>query len=189
MKFLMKSLGWDKWRAEFERALAEVQAEGGVPLPFDPDTAAGRAGAGWPPRRRRRSRTSPAASRAATTHGPGIHPEPTPGRQASRWRVRAVGRHEPAAAEAGRLRGGHRHGAARRPDERTVPRARRPLAGLQRRDGARDADAEPRVPLGASARMRRRSMRGWRRPGSGSPTRTRSPTSRAARAPSRASSR
>ncbi len=38
MKFLMKSLGWDKWRAEFERALAEVQAEGGVPLPFDPAT-------------------------------------------------------------------------------------------------------------------------------------------------------
>ena len=38
MKFLMKSLGWDKWRAEFERALAEVKAEGGVPLPFDPAT-------------------------------------------------------------------------------------------------------------------------------------------------------
>jgi sulfite reductase (NADPH) hemoprotein beta-component len=37
MKFLIKALGWDRWRAEFERELAEVRAAGGARLPFDPD--------------------------------------------------------------------------------------------------------------------------------------------------------
>ena len=34
MKFLMKQLGWDAWRAKFEEALAEFRAEGGATLPF-----------------------------------------------------------------------------------------------------------------------------------------------------------
>lgn len=37
MKFLMKALGWERWRAEFERALDEFRAQGGAELPFDPD--------------------------------------------------------------------------------------------------------------------------------------------------------
>src|SRR5882672_3653081 len=37
MKFLIRELGWDGWRAELDRALAEVRAEGGKRLPFDPD--------------------------------------------------------------------------------------------------------------------------------------------------------
>ena len=36
MKFLIKELGWEKWREEFDRSLAEVQAEGAIALPFDP---------------------------------------------------------------------------------------------------------------------------------------------------------
>jgi sulfite reductase (NADPH) hemoprotein beta-component len=34
MKFLIKSLGWDAWRAKFEEALAEFRAEGGARLRF-----------------------------------------------------------------------------------------------------------------------------------------------------------
>jgi sulfite reductase beta subunit-like hemoprotein len=34
MKFLIKSLGWDEWRARFEKALEEFRAEGGALLPF-----------------------------------------------------------------------------------------------------------------------------------------------------------
>jgi sulfite reductase (NADPH) hemoprotein beta-component len=77
MKFLMKSLGWEKWRAEFDRALAEVTAEGGVPLPFDP--------AGLPvelpPASRSEAPTVDEIVRrvaGGTTHGPGIHPDATP---------------------------------------------------------------------------------------------------------------
>ncbi len=41
MKFLIKAMGWDAWRAAFDTALAEVRAGGGTPLPFshDPDAA------------------------------------------------------------------------------------------------------------------------------------------------------
>ncbi|HEX2461254.1 MAG TPA: nitrite/sulfite reductase [Vicinamibacterales bacterium] len=34
MKFLIKSLGWDEWRARFDNALEEFRAEGGASLPF-----------------------------------------------------------------------------------------------------------------------------------------------------------
>ena len=37
MKFLIKAIGWERWHAEFERALEEFRAEGGAWLPFDPD--------------------------------------------------------------------------------------------------------------------------------------------------------
>jgi len=37
LKFLIKALGWNEWRARFDEALAEVRREGTVPLPFDPD--------------------------------------------------------------------------------------------------------------------------------------------------------
>jgi sulfite reductase (NADPH) hemoprotein beta-component len=37
LKFLVRSLGWDGFRAELERELEIVRAEGGVALPFDPD--------------------------------------------------------------------------------------------------------------------------------------------------------
>jgi sulfite reductase (NADPH) hemoprotein beta-component len=77
MKFLMKSLGWDKWRAEFDRALDEVKAGGGVPLPFDPSTL--------PTERAPAAQIAPPsvediARRVArgTTHGPGIHPAALP---------------------------------------------------------------------------------------------------------------
>ena len=78
MKFLIKALGWDRWRAEVERALAEVQAAGGARLPFDPDRPPLEAAPDWP-------RSSPPsiediARRAASTRlvGPGLHPDAGP---------------------------------------------------------------------------------------------------------------
>jgi sulfite reductase (NADPH) hemoprotein beta-component len=37
LKFLVKSLGWDGFRAEFQKELDAFRAEGGAPLPFDPE--------------------------------------------------------------------------------------------------------------------------------------------------------
>ncbi len=38
MKFLIKAMGWDAWRAAVLQALDEVRAEGGAQLPFDPES-------------------------------------------------------------------------------------------------------------------------------------------------------
>jgi len=92
MKFLIKALGWDRWRAEVDGALAEVQAAGGTRLPFDPDRPPVEAAPDWP-------RPSPPsiediARRAASTRlgGPGLHPDggrspgrPLQGRDRARW--------------------------------------------------------------------------------------------------------
>jgi sulfite reductase (NADPH) hemoprotein beta-component len=37
MKFLIRAMGWDAWRAEFDKALGEVRAQGSARLPFDPE--------------------------------------------------------------------------------------------------------------------------------------------------------
>ncbi|HXB55149.1 MAG TPA: nitrite/sulfite reductase [Vicinamibacteria bacterium] len=37
MKFLIRELGWDRWRQEFDETLAGFRREGGARLPFDPD--------------------------------------------------------------------------------------------------------------------------------------------------------
>jgi sulfite reductase beta subunit-like hemoprotein len=78
MKFLIKALGWDRWRAEFERELADVCAAGGARLPFDPDRPPVEHAPDWP---------LPAppsiediARLAASTKlgGPGLLPEASP---------------------------------------------------------------------------------------------------------------
>jgi sulfite reductase (NADPH) hemoprotein beta-component len=78
MKFLIKSLGWDTWRERFDQALAEVRAEGGVPLPFDPAELPVEGAPDWqrpvPP-------SVEEVARRVTSgevRGPGIRPEPTP---------------------------------------------------------------------------------------------------------------
>jgi sulfite reductase beta subunit-like hemoprotein len=78
MKFLIKSLGWDEWRKRFESALADVRAEGGVALPYDPATAPVDAAPDWP--RREPPSVEEIARRVVSgqVRGPGIHPDPTP---------------------------------------------------------------------------------------------------------------
>jgi len=79
MKFLIKSMGWDAWRGAFERALSEVEAEGGIRLPADlrsllPDEEAPTGTRPAPPS------VQDIAIRVTSreVRGPGIHPEPEP---------------------------------------------------------------------------------------------------------------
>ena len=74
MKFLIRSMGWDAWRAEFESTLVDVRAAGAPLLPFDPDRPPVEGAPRWP-------RPSPpsleeVAERAASAHvrGPGLTP-------------------------------------------------------------------------------------------------------------------
>lgn len=78
MKFLIKQMGWDAWKAEFEREFARVRAEGGAALPFDPER---------PPveeapvgHRALAPSVDTVAARAAAgeLRGPGIHPQVRP---------------------------------------------------------------------------------------------------------------
>jgi sulfite reductase (NADPH) hemoprotein beta-component len=78
MKFMIKELGWDRWRAELDATLADVRAEGGVPLPFDPEQ---------PPVELPPSGLAPLAPsvrrvglqvRASRVKGPGITPRTLP---------------------------------------------------------------------------------------------------------------
>ena len=74
MKFLIKDIGWEMWRAAYEAALVEVRAEGRKPLPFDPEHPPVEAAPAWQ-RPEAPSATAIAAMVAATkTSGPGLHP-------------------------------------------------------------------------------------------------------------------
>ncbi len=48
MKFLIKSLGWDEWRARFDKALEEFRAEGGASLPFSAAAVPVEEAPSWP---------------------------------------------------------------------------------------------------------------------------------------------
>jgi sulfite reductase (ferredoxin) len=90
MKFLIKSMGWEAFRAAFDEALAAVRADGGRPLRFDLEPPSEEAAPGWP-------RTPPPSIddiarrvNAAAVHGPGILPvlrTPSEGSEAAgaRW--------------------------------------------------------------------------------------------------------
>jgi len=75
MKFLIKVIGWDAFRAAFDTALAAIRAEGGRPLTFEVTPPAHESAPDWP-------RSCPPAIdaverrvRAAMMSGPGIVPE------------------------------------------------------------------------------------------------------------------
>jgi sulfite reductase (NADPH) hemoprotein beta-component len=78
MKFLIKELGWERWKAEFETELAAFRASGGARLPFDPDHPP----VEGPPAFAHAPAPSPAdvAARAtaAVLTGPGLRPETRP---------------------------------------------------------------------------------------------------------------
>ena len=78
MKFLIKSLGWDAFRAEVEKRLEQVRAEGGKPLPFDPDAPPVDP---LPPGQRPAPPSVAEIARrvmSAQLRGPGIYPETQP---------------------------------------------------------------------------------------------------------------
>jgi sulfite reductase (NADPH) hemoprotein beta-component len=78
MKFLIKSMTWDKFRAEVLATFEEVRAQGGVRLPFDPDAPPAETAPDWdrpePPSVEEISRRV----MAAQLRGPGIHPDTRP---------------------------------------------------------------------------------------------------------------
>jgi sulfite reductase beta subunit-like hemoprotein len=90
MKFLIRDLGFENWRAEFEKSLAEVRGPGGPRLPFDPERPPVETAPAW--ERPAPPSVAEAAGRsaAAEVRGPGIVP-PAPrtlavrGEDAARW--------------------------------------------------------------------------------------------------------
>ena len=115
MKFMIKTLGWTRWREEYDRELTACRLRGQVPtLEIDPPAAEARPE--WV------KDSSPSvghiASRVAggRISGPGITPAIVPVLQSRRRRLRALARDQRPAAEAVRLRDGGGHRAARRSD-------------------------------------------------------------------------
>ncbi len=78
LKFLVKSLGWEAFRAEFERELALVRAGGGARLPFDPDAPPVEAAPVWPRPAAIPPEAIAARVRAGEIRGPGILPRIEP---------------------------------------------------------------------------------------------------------------
>jgi sulfite reductase (NADPH) hemoprotein beta-component len=75
MKFLIKELGWERYREEYERARTELRAEGPRPLPFDPAHPREETAPDWTPLAPQTPDHIARRVEAQTTHGPGIHPE------------------------------------------------------------------------------------------------------------------
>ena len=73
LKFTIKSLGWDGFKARFEECLAEFRAEGGARLPFDPDAVASEGAPNWTPAEPPTLQAAAAAAASPVT-GPGILP-------------------------------------------------------------------------------------------------------------------
>ncbi|HEU4687546.1 MAG TPA: nitrite/sulfite reductase, partial [Vicinamibacterales bacterium] len=73
MKFVVKALGWDGYRARFEECLDEFRKEGGARLSFDPETVPSETAPDWAPAD---APTLQAVAAAASTpvQGPGIMP-------------------------------------------------------------------------------------------------------------------
>jgi sulfite reductase (NADPH) hemoprotein beta-component len=73
MKFVVKALGWDGYRARFEECLDEFRKDGGARLTFDPDSVRPETAPDWAPAE---APTLQAVAAAASTpvQGPGIMP-------------------------------------------------------------------------------------------------------------------
>ena len=74
MKFVVRALGWDGYRARFEECLEEFRKDGGACLPFDPDGVRPETAPDWAPAD---APTLQAVAAAASTPvmGPGIMPD------------------------------------------------------------------------------------------------------------------
>ncbi len=74
MKFLIKTLGWDGWRAEFERARHAIRAEGAPELAFDPDGPPVETAPDWALRQAPSTTEVAARAESARVIGPGLVP-------------------------------------------------------------------------------------------------------------------
>jgi sulfite reductase beta subunit-like hemoprotein len=76
LKFLIKTLGWDRWLGEYRTSLAAVRAEPGRTFPFDPDDPPLEEAPEWIPHPAPAAAALAARAATAALHGPGIHPAP-----------------------------------------------------------------------------------------------------------------
>ena len=74
MKFLIKTLGWDRWRDEVLTTWRQVQEDGGARLPFDPDAPPEDAPPAWELAPRPALDTIRSLVTATTLMGPGLQP-------------------------------------------------------------------------------------------------------------------
>ena len=144
LKFLVSSLGWDGFKAEFERELEAFRAEGGAPLPFDPEASSCRGSAAVARDREAPSPVSIAARAASTAViGPGIVPRVEPRSVRRRRRVRAMVGQQRQAADPGRMVDRRRLDAAWGPDVGADASYRRVVRAIRRRHRPGDARPEP----------------------------------------------
>jgi len=73
MKFVIRAMGWDAYRARFEEELEAFRREGGARLPFDPAKVTSEEAPDWEPARAPTLQMV-AAMATTPTRGPGIHP-------------------------------------------------------------------------------------------------------------------
>ena len=73
LKFVIRSLGWDAFRARFDECLEEFRREGGARLPFDPEAVQPESEPTWTPAEPPTLQAAAAASKSPVT-GPGILP-------------------------------------------------------------------------------------------------------------------
>ena len=74
LKFLIKTLGWDRWLEAYRAALATVRATTPGVFPFDPDLPPVEEAPGWTAQRPPSEAEIAARAAAATLRGPGIRP-------------------------------------------------------------------------------------------------------------------
>ena len=77
MKFLIKQLGWDRFKAEVLEAYDAI-GEGGTPLPFDPDAPPVETAPTWPPAAEPEVVDVARRAAASEVRGPGFTPEVKP---------------------------------------------------------------------------------------------------------------
>jgi sulfite reductase (NADPH) hemoprotein beta-component len=73
MKFIIRQIGWETYRAHFEEELATFRAEGGARLPFDPRSVVSESAPDWTPATAPSLQTV-AAKAITPMRGPGVHP-------------------------------------------------------------------------------------------------------------------
>lgn len=74
MKFMIRQLGWDTWRAKFEEALAGIRAEGGIPFSSDAAAADVEEAPDWTPAPAPDLDAVKRIAGRVDVHGPGIMP-------------------------------------------------------------------------------------------------------------------
>jgi sulfite reductase beta subunit-like hemoprotein len=94
MKFMIKELGFERWRAEFDQALADVRREVAPRLPFEPETPPLEAAPEWPRPQPPSAESVGGQAAAAEVRGPGITPPrrvlPVTSDAYARWRATNV---------------------------------------------------------------------------------------------------